>query len=273
MIVFTTLFICFTIYSFTGWVCETIFCSFLVKKFVNRGFLNGPFCPIYGFGAVILQLALGKLAENILNIFIVFFLGTIITTTLEYFTAWLLETMFHAKWWDYSESKFNIKGRVCLLNSCLFGLMSVALIFVILPFVSGLVEKIPDSIKIIISVILAVYFAADIFLTIKSMRLLNIRLEKISAAFTSIKEKLGLTEDYESLTISQRVEKFREYLTDGKEKRFSSGGDSITEKIKSLIYENKFLQNRILKAFPQIKSTEYPEFLTIIKEKVLHRKK
>lgn len=105
----------FFIYSFLGWTVESIGCSIASKRTINRGFLNGPICPVYGFGAVIVISLLGRFN----NVVIVFLLGMILTTILEYFTGFILETLFHAKWWDYSDRKFNIKGRVCLMSYCL----------------------------------------------------------------------------------------------------------------------------------------------------------
>lgn len=270
----STLFICFTIYSFIGWVCETILCSYLEKKFVNRGFLNGPFCPVYGFGAVLLQVTLFSLnlSKSVLSVIFVFVAGALLTSILEYFTGWLLETLFHTTWWDYSKSRFNIKGRVCLKNSLAFGVMSVALIFIILPFVQGGIQSIPYNIRLLITIVLFIYFLADIFVTIKSMQNLNLRLEKISEAFASIKEKFAHDENYDELTVSQKAERIREIVFGDKTKKISGTFDSVREKIASLINNNEHFQKRIIKAFPHIKSTKYPELLSIIKDKVLRNK-
>ncbi|HBB29668.1 MAG TPA: hypothetical protein DC000_10580, partial [Clostridiales bacterium] len=107
-------FIYFIMYSVIGWICEVIFCSIPEKKFINRGFLNGPLCPIYGFGALIVIFFLTPFKDSI---FLVFIFGLIVTSTLEYFTSYAMEKLFHSKWWDYSNNRFNINGRVCLLNS------------------------------------------------------------------------------------------------------------------------------------------------------------
>ena len=93
------LFLAFLVYSFLGWVCETVYCSIGQRKFVNRGFLNGPLCPVYGFGAVAVLLFLRPLRENLL---LLFFGGMILTSVIEYITGFALEKLFAAKWWDYS---------------------------------------------------------------------------------------------------------------------------------------------------------------------------
>ena len=94
-----TWFLWLMIYSIIGWVYESTICSIGHRKLINRGFLNGPYCPIYGTGAVLVLL---------------FFAGALVTCSLEYLTSWLMEKLFHARWWDYSKRKFNIGGRVCL---------------------------------------------------------------------------------------------------------------------------------------------------------------
>ena len=128
----------FFIYSFVGWLYETVLCSVEERKLINRGFLRGPYCPVYGFGAIIDILVLNKID----NIFVLFFMGVILTCSLEYFTSWLLEKLFDARWWDYSYMKFNIKGRICLLGAIVFGLFSVLLIKLLNPFVMSLINKI-----------------------------------------------------------------------------------------------------------------------------------
>ena len=112
------------IYSFIGWVYESVLCSITQKTLVNRGFLNGPICPIYGFGALSVILLLKDIQHNLIALFLA---SMVVTGVLEYLTSYLLEHFFHAKWWDYSDQPFQIEGRVCLLGVTVFGLMSVLL--------------------------------------------------------------------------------------------------------------------------------------------------
>lgn len=111
----------FFIYAFAGWIMETTSISIRNKKFVNRGFLIGPVCPIYGYGVVLVSLLLQKYQNDII---VTFFMSIIICGFLEYFTSYFMEIIFKARWWDYSQRKFNINGRVCLENLVLFGLAS-----------------------------------------------------------------------------------------------------------------------------------------------------
>ena len=137
---FRILFLLFLIYSAVGWLCESVYCSVPARKFINRGFLNGPLCPIYGVGALLADALLTPVAWSLPLLFLG---GAIVTSVLEYFTGWLLETLFHAKWWDYSNKKWNLHGRVCLRNSILFGLMCVILLRVLHPLLLGLVLLVP----------------------------------------------------------------------------------------------------------------------------------
>lgn len=262
--------ISFSIYSFMGWVCETTYCSFHDSRFVNRGFLNGPFCPVYGFGALILIQTLSVVPRNPV---LVFWVGCIATSALEYLTGYLLEMLFHTKWWDYSDRKFNLHGRICLLNSIVFGIMSVILVFAIYPFISRVVESIPTVARIYIAAALLVYFVVDIIMTVRSLNLLNKRLAALSSAFTTIKEKLDLSGFYEALNISRRLEKLHELHDTEKGRLLSASIENIKERIKHLESDNKLFQLRIIKAFPDIRSTRYPEMLTIIKEKIFNKSK
>ena len=118
----------FFIYSFIGWVWEVILSFFEYKKFINRGFLIGPFLPIYGFGGFITTVFFSKYAaytgtvqSEILNIIFIFVCTTLVCSVLEYFTSWLMEKLFNNRWWDYSNFKINLNGRICLFCSCGFG--------------------------------------------------------------------------------------------------------------------------------------------------------
>ena len=115
-------FLSFVAYSFLGWCCETTYCSIGAGHFINRGFLSGPVCPVYGFGAMAVILLLEPVKNSAA---LVFLLGMAVASVLEYITGWLLETLFHTKWWDYSTYRFNIHGRVCLRNSLMLDRKSV----------------------------------------------------------------------------------------------------------------------------------------------------
>ena len=137
----------FVAYSFMGWVYESIICSIAQKKFINRGFLNGPLCPVYGFGALVCILLLYQRIEDPVALF---FMGMLLTCAVEYVTAVLLEKLFQAKWWDYSNRRFNLNGRVCLLGALVFGILSVLLVKIIHPQVAALTAQVPEWLQIVL---------------------------------------------------------------------------------------------------------------------------
>ena len=130
----------FVLYAFLGWVCEDLYCGIPAKKFINRGFFYGPYCPIYGVGALLVLYPLLFVKDYPILVFV---LGVIITSTLEYITSWVMEILFKTRWWDYSERFMNINGRVCLLNSTLFGIMSIVVVYIIHPVIQDIVLDIP----------------------------------------------------------------------------------------------------------------------------------
>lgn len=138
---FSYLFLVFMLYSFCGYICEIICSSIAQKKVVNRGFLCGPYCPIYGVGSLFILFTLLRYKEDPV---IVFILGAVITSAIEYFTSFVLEKIFHNKWWDYSDERCNINGRVCLLNTMLFGFGTLIIIYVAEPITVNLLKNLSD---------------------------------------------------------------------------------------------------------------------------------
>ena len=150
-------FLLFMIYSFLGWVMETISVSIQNKKFMDRGFLIGPYCPIYGFGSIVIML-LGNISENPVIVFIMSMVGCGI---LEYFTSWVMEVLFKARWWDYSKFKFNINGRVCLRNLIAFGILGILVKFLLTPIFANILGKLTSIQLLVISIVIEVIFIVD----------------------------------------------------------------------------------------------------------------
>ena len=156
-------FIAFISFSFIGWVYETALYTLQEKRFISSGFLKGPCCPIYGGGAVMMMFCFYGRTDNP---FIIFFGGMALAVTLEYLTAVLLENIFHKKWWDYSNLKFNFQGRICLLGAVAFGVMCLLLCKIIQPVFTALLEMIPYPVQLWVSAVMAVAFCADCAVTI-----------------------------------------------------------------------------------------------------------
>ena len=137
----TLLFLYFVFYSFCGWLWETCYCSVKERHYVPRGFLYGPICPIYGVGFLLMVLFFAPFKDNLV---VFYFVAVIVMTAWEYFVGWFLETTTHIKYWDYSDRRFNIKGRVCLEVSLFWGIMSYVAVFLIHPPVARLFARMPD---------------------------------------------------------------------------------------------------------------------------------
>lgn len=162
MIVFK-LFLFYMFYSFLGWIVEVIDLYIVEGKFVNRGFLIGPYCPIYGKSVLLISWLLKRYENNIILLFV---MSMIICTIVEYLGSYLLEKFFKTRWWDYSHKKFNINGRVCLENTLLFGIGSVIVMFVINPFINNLINLLPNYLLITISIIIFLIYLTDNILSL-----------------------------------------------------------------------------------------------------------
>lgn len=158
------LFLLFIIYSFLGWIMEMIACYFSTKKWVDRGFLIGPICPIYGCGCILIILLLTKYIDDP---FVLFVMAMLICSLLEYFTSYIMEKLFKARWWDYSHKKYNINGRVCLDNILAFGILGLLMMFVINPFIVKMLGYVNVKILNIISLVLFIVFIVDLVVSLK----------------------------------------------------------------------------------------------------------
>lgn len=151
-------FLYFIIYSFIGWLME-VTCKLIEKrKFINRGFLIGPICPVYGYGVLAIILLIGKDTSDILDVFLK---AILICSILEYGTSYFMEKLFKARWWDYSNKKFNINGRVCLETMVPFGILGCLIVYIVHPWVVSLVGIFNSTFTLIIAIILLVVYIID----------------------------------------------------------------------------------------------------------------
>ncbi len=204
------LFLLFFTYSFLGWLMEVINALIVEKKFINRGFLVGPYCPIYGTGVILITLLLKKYYDDIIATFI---FSILICGILEYLTSYILEKIFNLRWWDYSDRKFNINGRICLSNLFIFGILGCTILYILNPFFIDLLSQIPEIVLNIICIILAICFVVDI--GISSNVIVNLK------------------------KISNNVRK--------------DNTEEISTKVKAIIQKKFSLQRRLLVAFPNIR--------------------
>ena len=152
----------FLLYSFAGWIYESVLISVQERRLVNRGFLNGPLCPIYGTGALLMVMLL----HGIGNPLIVFILSAVVACVLEYVTSWVMEALFHARWWDYSNMRFNINGRICLLGAIVFGFGGVFVVQVLHPLVEGWTGSLDTPVLHWICAVTLLLMAADTMVTV-----------------------------------------------------------------------------------------------------------
>lgn len=222
----------FIFYSFLGWLLESIFGSIRRKKLVNRGFLYGPFCPIYGFGVVLLIIATNNFLNNILLLFI---FSTLIISLLEYTTGFALEALFNATWWDYSTRHFNIKGRICLSFSLLWGLLSVAFLKFINPHTITIYKYIDNFLGITIIYLIVFYMALDFIFTLIHTFELTKRLNQINALYDDFLVRFEDT--------GENIEKVKAEL----KARYNAIFDKITEEFPRVFAAFPKFSNKIMR--------------------------
>lgn len=175
------------IYSFFGWVWETCYVSVKSGKFVNRGFINGPLCTIYGFGAVSVYVILKPFSDNLLYLYLG---GVVVATALEYVTAVLMESIFHTSWWDYSDNKFNFQGRICLGASLGWGAFTVILFKVLHPLVESIVILYPVYVGEIGICVIGIGYVVDFAFSAAAAFRIHEKLPVIEAAMEQAKGEM-----------------------------------------------------------------------------------
>ncbi len=228
----------FLIYSFAGWVLESVYKTICTKKIVNSGFLYGVFCPIYGIGALIMYLFL-SICNNPITVFLT---GFVVLSVWEYIVSWGIEKIFHETYWDYSNYKFNINGRVCLLNSIFWGVLGVIFTYIVHPFVETQIIKINDIVLIVITVILLIIMLIDAIISIIKLNDISKKLETIKEIRKEIKGKLQ-----ELKATKSAKESIQLMINDLKEKEI---------KLKEKLVKQT---DRIRKAFPTMKSETFKQ--------------
>lgn len=168
-------FLYFIIYSFIGWSMEVICKLFELKKFVNRGFLIGPICPIYGYGVLGIILLIGRDTSDILAVFLK---SILICSVLEYFTSYIMEKLFKARWWDYSRRKFNINGRICLETMLPFGALGCFVVYLVHPSIIKFVSLLNQPLMYVIATILFIIYLVDNIVSFNVMNKIKMEIKK-----------------------------------------------------------------------------------------------
>lgn len=152
-------FLLFILYSFLGWLMEVVCKSFQYKRFMNRGFLIGPYCPIYGLGSLLIIFLLQGFSRHIV---ILFLMSILICSSLEYFTSYIMEKIFRARWWDYSQKRLHINGRICFSTTIPFGILGCVIVYYINPFFLQVITSLPNVFIHVITFLLLVLFLVDL---------------------------------------------------------------------------------------------------------------
>lgn len=261
----------FFVYGFLGWCTEVIFAAFKQHRFVNRGFLNGPICPIYGVGVTLVIACLEAFQSNLLLLYIS---SVILVTVLEGITGWAMDKLFHNKWWDYSKLPFNIGGYVCLLFSLIWGVACVFIVYFVHPLIHQVLSLIPHTAGIALIAILGIALLSDIIVTTSAIVKFNQYLERlkhITDELHAISNQIG-SELYQNVMhVLDMQESSRQKLDDVKLE--------VSEEIRMQIVELKTrAQNlgekvpkparRLLKAFPKLESRNYKAQLELFRKKL-----
>ncbi len=244
----------FFFYSFIGWFFESCYCSLRPKKWINRGFLRGPICPIYGTGGLVMMTALLPLRHITkslyLNELLIFIAGAILCDIVEFMTSYIMEKLFNARWWDYSNKKFNIQGRICLTHTLYWGTCSCLFVFILEPLVNlYLVGQVSEDSRKILTYIFLTVFAFDLLDTVihaLGIRNLSNKLKKISEEISEfavlVYTTVGRKSESDSEALKQELnDKFDELNT--KYQKFKNDLKNIKSKSKA----------RLFRAFPFLK--------------------
>ena len=151
-------FLIFMFYSILGWLMEVTLTFVRNKKFVNRGFLIGPYCPIYGSGVLLIMFILKRYLDRPLGLFC---MAVIICSTLEYLTSYFMEKIFKARWWDYSNKKFNINGRICLEYAMFFGVGGTIIMYFINPMIINVMNATSSTVIKVLAITLFIIYMVD----------------------------------------------------------------------------------------------------------------
>ena len=262
----------FFFYSALGWLVESCYCSVRPRKWVNRGFLTGPLCPIYGTGALVFLVFVLPIKEKIslpvaiagrgltLTPLVVFFAGLVLADIVEFTVSLMMEKMFHARWWDYSENFLNIQGRICFKHSIYWGLASIGFLYIIHPFINRYFIRIPiDVVEVALAVILVV-FVVDVFDAMRKAMDVRALIDKIKKLRSDLSAQFGSTFDD---ILSMGEDEFREFsakalkhkaeITD-RIAEIRESFEILSKGYVSKDYKQKGRYNRMLIEFPMVKA-------------------
>ena len=244
-------------------MCEVIYCGFFEHRFINRGFLHGPWCPVYGFGGLFV---IGLLTPFKSNIFILYPAALIVTGVLEYLTGWILETLFNTKWWDYSERRFNIKGRICLWNLLLFAAGGSITVIFVHPRIAAVIDKLSPLIRQYTALGLSAVFIFDLALTLRTLVNFTEYLTRLEEFAESLKERYENETWFKSQSLDEMFTTVKEHAL----MRKGEISERILQKIDSFS-EHYPAAERFFTKFPSIQSKKRFWAMPHIKQRIRTR--
>ncbi len=270
----------FFIYSFCGWLMETVLCSIREHRFINRGFLNGPLCPIYGCGILLILTFLLPVRDSIpraeVAVPVIFLAGAVLASAVEYFTSWAMEKLFHARWWDYSKHRFNLNGRICLSISAAWGLLATVFVYQIQPHFESLIAwlyRLSSWLPQIMAAVLLAALAVDTVISARIARTLGNKLEQLDKLGELIRahlESLSLLSPEDiALRLENAYDQYEARRRTEREKRAAwrdMAREDLTVWLRTRIrllktktdslQQWRFSQRRLLRAFPHLKEIQ-----------------
>ena len=270
------IFINFFLYSFIGWCAEVAFAALKERKFVNRGFLNGPLCPVYGIGVTAVVMLMHPFKEQL---FLLYILSAVLVTVLEWLTGFLLEVLFHHKWWDYSGMPLNLNGYVCLLFSLVWGMACVLIVKILHPLIHKALDFLPEFVGWTCIVLFGVTLFVDLYVTVTDILKMNRKLAKMNEIATElhrISDEIGenIYEDVtEALELKEEMaDRLKERAAEFHERRKDLSEDmreqiiELRKHYRELILRNPAHMKRIIRAFPKLESRKYKDALEDLRE-------
>lgn len=284
----------FFIYAFLGWCTEVSYAALVTGTFVNRGFLNGPVCPIYGFGVVIVLTCLTPLAGSLPLLF----LGSVVlTSALEWLTGFALEKLFHQRWWDYSDEPFNLSGYICLRFAIAWGFACMFVVKLLHPTVLLFIRIIPQVLGVVLLAVMGAVMAVDLAATVSTIIKLNRRLAQIDELAAKIKEAsnefgenladrvldaaergAGWKEDLDELSfrLAERRAELADNLAEWEQHREEQRAQVRRQledwhaSMQALLAGDSFGHRRLLRAFPRLRSLDHAGALERLHHRMEH---
>lgn len=259
----------FYVYCFFGWIFESGFVSIRKKRFVNRGFMHGPFLPLYGFGAILALIVTIPVRGNYV---LMYLFGAVAATILEYVTGVVMEAVFKVRYWDYSNQKFNFQGHVCLSSTIAWGFLVIFLVEVVQQPIERMILSIHGIWQEILVYVLTFYFVADFTLAFKEaveLRDLLLYVERAKDDVERMKKRLDVVIAVADEELSQKKELLKE-----RQQLYAEALEDRKEQYKNCLSgHNLNLAKRFFSAHPTAYSERFSGALAELKENVKNLKK